>query len=114
KLSRIVETGQVELVAGSTLQYAITSHAFDASNHIKVVVQGVPRKYVTSTIYDYNLLELETVDNGLSPQENLRNRVSSILYTASISNNQDPYAYYSHASPFSYDAMGNVKTLVQD
>ena len=110
-LSRITETGQVPIPAAG-MTYVTNAQVHSASDNIKTYVRGRNRKYVTTTVYDQALLNLQ--QSGLDAQTNLQNRVSSILYTPSLTTVQDPTSYFTHASHFSYDVTGNVKTLVQD
>lgn len=111
-LNRITESGQVA-IPPADLWYVTESQQHSASGNIKTYVRSQSRKYVTSTVYDQPLLNLGA-EPGIDGQDNLQNRVASVLYTPVLSNSQNPYSYFTHASHFSYDAAGNVKTLVQD
>lgn len=110
-LGRITETGQVSIPTAG-MGYINNTQLYSASETIRTYVRGRNRKYVTTTLYDQALLNLAT--EGLDGQTNLQNRVSSILYTPALTTVQDPTSYFTHASHFSYDVTGNVKTLVQD
>lgn len=64
------------------------------------------RKEVTSTYYDV------TVITGLPlTQDNLRKRVATVTFEDVDDNNMQTY---NHATHYSYDIHGNVKTLLQD
>lgn len=97
-LGRIVEVGQtaqdlttcianVDAIAGGVSYYPTTSVS-----------------QVTHTYYDSQAI----LPASVVQQENLRNRVASVT----ISDN--PANGYNHATHYSYDVHGNVKTLIQD
>lgn len=118
--SRPVETGQI--IGDPNL--AVGQHPDRVRNNIDYSMNGTGgtadwvrtkiREEVVATKYDEPLLNLEAQDNMLSPQENLRKRVSAILYSPSVTTQNAIESYYHYATHFSYDAMGNVKTLTHD
>lgn len=103
-LGRIVESGEIKnttdvesLLSGTQVEYT----------KFENWVSGTAPKYdVTKTYYDAATL---TLDPGYTfAQENLRNRVAAVTYQA------DGAGAYDHASRFSYDVHGNVKSLLQE
>jgi hypothetical protein len=69
------------------------------------------RTEVTHTYYDVpNATIASALPNNFS-QENLRKRVSCVVYEEVWDNND---ATYSHATHYTYDIHGNVNTLLQD
>ena len=70
------------------------------------IANGTEREQVTRTFYD----EPITTIPGFS-QDNLRNRVATVTYQEVYDTDEE---VYNHASHYSYDIAGNVKTLVQD
>ena len=72
-------------------------------------VNGGTRREVTHTYYD-NVIPGFT---GLA-QENLRKRVSSVTYEDVADTGPGSELTYQHATHYSYDIHGNVKTLYQD
>lgn len=93
--------------------YLIANSKFTAMTSIIPQVRGKAREDVVSTFYDSELLKLSNF-TGMSEQENLRKRVSCILYAPLMAQGDTVEAFYSYGTHFSYDAVGNVKTLVQD
>jgi len=110
--SRISETGQF-IYEGATLPTVVTNSQNTSMTMMATEVTGKVREDVVATFYDEALLAL--VDEpGMSAQQNLRKRVSSILYCNKLAEGTGAPNYYSYASHFSYDALGNVSTLIQD
>jgi RHS repeat-associated protein len=73
----------------------------------KWINQGV-RRQMTQTKYDASMDGISDLF-GSKKQENLRNRVASTMYKEKQTD-----ATFQHATHYSYDIMGNVKTLIQD
>ncbi|UZJ64011.1 hypothetical protein OKW96_16585 [Sphingobacterium sp. KU25419] len=118
---RISETGAIGFLPSDYVIFGVqqdhpalvkiaeaVEHSFIADQ-----VRSKPREDVVATFYDNALINLGT-NAGLTAQENLRKRVSSILYAPQLAMQQSSESYYAYASHFSYDAMGNVSTLTQD
>ncbi|MET0391615.1 MAG: choice-of-anchor L domain-containing protein [Chitinophagaceae bacterium] len=102
-LGRIMEVGEV------TTSTSVTSYTSNNnSNQIKTedmlswLASGTKRE-ITRTFYDVVKYPVA----GFT-QERLRNRVSSVSYQKTEG------AVYDHATHYSYDIHGNVKSLIQD
>jgi RHS repeat-associated protein len=67
------------------------------------------RRQMTQTQYDSPLSTAIADLFGAKKQENPRNRVTSTMYKEKQTD-----ATFQHATHYSYDIMGNVKTLIQD
>lgn len=114
---RISETGAIafaltEYPAGSSHPNLVSNSSTLQMPDIIAQVQSKPRQDVVATFYDNPLLNL--ANEGLSAQENTRKRVSTIIHASFIAQGDTVANYYDYASHFSYDALGNVSTLVQD
>jgi len=108
---RIKETGQIYLSATTVATNAQSRTSAELAN----IITGKPREDVVATFYDEALLVLGSyTGEGLNNQENLRKRVSSILYVPQLGASNPAASHFSYGTHFSYDALGNVKTLVQD
>jgi RHS repeat-associated protein len=115
---RIAETGAIGF---TYLDYSLgESHPFLVKNAktyqmgtIADQVRSKPREDVVATFYDNGVVALGT-QPGMSEQQNLRKRVSCILYAPFLALNQSSESYYAYGTHFSYDALGNVSTLIQD
>jgi RHS repeat-associated protein len=70
------------------------------------------RHDVVTSIYDTSVIRFDSV--GMDVQENLRRRVSCVKYLLYAGVGDSSYAYYDYATHYSYDAQGNVQTLVHD
>lgn len=101
-LGRIVEVGQ--LFSGEEPTVEILNGAGYPDNW------STAREQVTKTFYDEPMSQVVDEEFGPEGQENLRNRVAS----AAIYDDLDPGTDYYHATHYSYDIHGNVKTLIQD
>ncbi|HEX8546270.1 MAG TPA: YCF48-related protein, partial [Cytophagaceae bacterium] len=75
-----------------------------------------PRTQVTRTYYDDDKQRFGNLAREHIVQENLRTRVSAILYQSTSNEDYDRVinTRYDHATYYSYDIHGNVKTLLQD
>lgn len=80
--------------------------AFNAQIRLKA------RSQVVYTVYDDAFIRLDTM-RGMSPQNNLRSRIGANMYYLNCSPGL-PGMGYEHATHYSYDEAGNVKTLTQD
>lgn len=114
---RISETGAItfsttEYAAGSAHPNLVVNSGMLQMPAIIPAVRVKPRQDVVATFYDNPLLNL--ANEGLSAQENVRKRVSTIIHASFIAQGDTVENYYDYASHFSYDAIGNVSTLVQD
>ncbi|PZF74801.1 hypothetical protein DN068_00975 [Taibaiella soli] len=92
------------------------------TDSLREYVRGRTRFDVVVTVYDTAVVDLATIaGENLSTQENLRKRVSSILYFHSLSNTTlgsfgRGMWYTASRNPtfgtyYSYDMLGNVKTV---
>ncbi len=80
---------------------------------VTAYVRSLTREEVVLTHYDTAAINLAAAQ-GMSPQENLRKRVSSIKYFDYLQPVDTVFAGYNYAMHFSYDIAGNVKTLTRD
>jgi len=76
-------------------------------------VRGRPREDVVLTTYDTVIANLAILP-GMSRQENLRKRVSATRFFTFLTPADAAGNSYDHATHYSYDIAGNVKTLTQD
>jgi hypothetical protein len=115
---RINETGVIIVVQPPSnpmpIMTIVTMAPSMDMSYLAPAVRVKAREDVVATFYDEPLLDLPASDPSLSPQENLRKRVSSILYIPKLAVNNSAESFYSYGTHFSYDALGNVKTLTQD
>jgi photosystem II stability/assembly factor-like uncharacterized protein len=104
-LGRVTEAGQIDA------NYAIETLYNDGIIEIdqfSLWINAVPytnRTEITHSHYDRSDILIAGFD-----AQNLRNRVSAITYEDVMDGDFDSY---DHASLYSYDILGNVKTLVQ-
>ena len=112
-LGRIIEVGELN---GDLATYSIT--ALLAADHFLAIAEfnswlnSFPigaKKDITRTFYDEEAFSIPTF--GSEGQENLRIRVSSMTRENVDDGDYNTYDFGTH---FSYDATGNVKTLVQE
>ncbi|MBL7780475.1 MAG: hypothetical protein JNM22_04590 [Saprospiraceae bacterium] len=114
ELGRIKEVGEISdnttasnfsSIFGTSINGQYNPQVVDDAKLNAFLNAGV-RREVTKTYYDF------TVITGLPIiQENLRKRVASVSYEDVDDNNDQTYQ---HATHYSYDIHGNVKTLLQD
>jgi RHS repeat-associated protein len=115
---RIIESGAM---AFDPTTYAtpnppiVQNSESESFSTIASFVKTKPREDVVATFYDEQLLTLAS-NPGMSAQDNLRKRIASILYKPMLAGNDTTTieSYYAYGTHFSYDALGNIKTLVQD
>jgi RHS repeat-associated protein len=118
--SRVVETGQIigdpAIAVGQHPAFftGLVDKSMNGAGGIADWVQVKVREEVVATRYDEPVISLSGSDNMLADQENLRKRVSAILYSPSVTSQTAIETHYHYATHFSYDAMGNVKTLTHD
>lgn len=115
---RITETGAIgfelnEYAPGSGHPNLVRNSGTTDISAIIPQVHLKARQDVVATFYDNQLINLGT-NPGMSAQANLRKRVSSILYAPFVTESDTIEAFYAYGTHFSYDALGNVSTLVQD
>jgi RHS repeat-associated protein len=120
-LGRITEVGEKQDNGGSPAFTSIfgtyvgvyfNSNAIDDAKFNAWILGIGARTEVTHTYYDQAVFT--TANAGLPAsfaQDNLRKRVASVVYEDSWDNN---IFTYNHATHYSYDVHGNVKTLLQD
>jgi YD repeat-containing protein len=105
---RMVETGVVA-------NYPELENCFDQSaisySRYKTSLLRLIKKEITVSVYDSIYLSEVGREFSTSMQKNLRNRISSVLYTEEGSANNINYKTAMH---FSYDISGNLKELVND
>ncbi len=111
---RVIETGEAEITCpGSGCPELVNPHLY-TNSWIASFVGGFTRTDVVRTFYDDTVLNLSTkIGYGLSPQENLIGRVSAI-YFYFVLGGGSPVPQPQFATYYSYDAMGNVKTITYD
>lgn len=80
-----------------------------ATNDLTAWISAGTHSQITNTYYDEALTATIAGYFGSAGQQNLRNRVASVTYTP-----VNGAAVYDHATHYSYDIHGNVKTLIQD
>ena len=139
KQGRIVETGQAKLactpyftpynsptglgtptcsyyVAGQITPFVPVVHDLKNYSHedVSAYVRSLSREEVVLTHYDTAAVNLPLAGQGMSPQENLRKRVSCIKYFDYLQPSDTLLKGYNYAMHFSYDIAGNVKTLTRD
>lgn len=116
KQSRIEETGETTINEFSDKSWGeihaqIVLGKFDSTSvSLEDTLKVRPRTYVSKTFYDENVLPSNTY--GFT-QENLRSRVATQAYYASLDTNNTALDW-DYATHYSYDATGNVKTLLND
>lgn len=137
KQGRIIETGESKIACtpyfdpvgeqtgfpcsyfdnttGISYPYPAVVYNLKAIPHTDVVsyIRSLTRSEVVLTNYDTAALNITTTP-GFSAQENLRKRVSSILYFDKLAPLDTIFTTYNYGMHFSYDIAGNVKTLVRD
>ncbi len=107
-----------------TSEYPQVFNRYDITHDSLVkFIRSKARRDVVLTTYDTaslfmtgpanSIVELDAFA-GMSGQQNLRKRVSSTKYFRYLSVLDTMYINYDHASYYSYDALGNVKTLTHD
>ncbi len=103
-LGRVVEVG--EMAPNAALE--LTEEKLNATNFPNNITNQ--RYQITRTLYDKAISEImkNLFANG---QQNLRNRVASVIYQENYSPSN---TVYKHATHYSYDIHGNVKELIQD
>ena len=114
---RVTETGQVK-DAWSIGPYE--DYLLDSTEQVAVnlVIKNTEKQQVVHTFYDtvyyvmrrHNGADVKVHLSGFG-QENLRNRISSISYYNTLSNDLSKYNTALH---YDYDMHGNVRTLIQD
>jgi len=113
ELGRIVEAGELIWEQGLDPNQPVfvrpTTGMLNALNYPDN--WSTDRVQVVKTHYDRPINDNIDDQFGDAGQENLRNRVSSIVYQEDYSNIKSNYQSASH---FSYDIHGNVKKLVQE
>jgi RHS repeat-associated protein len=105
-LGRIIEVGQIDLLATVTAE-----NTADPSWVQTNIVNSQDKEEITRTFYDaapawQTALSIQ----GFTPT-NLRNRVVATCYYLEYEANDEDYQ---HATHYSYDILGNVHHLVQD
>ncbi len=79
-------------------------------------IRRLPRTDVVATVYDTALINMGAKP-GMSVQQNLRSRITANMYFENVPPDTaglPPVSNYTHATHYSYDVAGNVKTLVQE
>jgi RHS repeat-associated protein len=109
KQNRTTETGEVS-VSTSDLTPLMEADDIDGAMNL---FRHTDRRDVVVTIYDTEALDLSTV-YAQERQTNLRHRVACVKFFDSLYAADSAYLNYTHATHYSYDIDGSVKTLVQD
>ena len=84
-----------------------------AHDSIARYIRKNSRQDVVFTVYDTAAMDLSTIA-GMNKQQNLRKRVSTVKYFVNLASTDKAFKNYNHASYYSYDALGNVQTLMHD
>ncbi len=115
-LGRITEVGekyenqtsypQMNSIFGSLVNGYYNNSAVDDSKFLAWLASPGNRREVTKTYYD-----AQNILSGLYQQENLRKRVATTTFEDAYDGNDFTY---NHATHYSYDIHGNVKTLWQE
>ncbi|MBS1773942.1 MAG: hypothetical protein JST82_13875 [Bacteroidetes bacterium] len=116
KQHRIIETGEVMLPCGGDCDYVNNLYRNPMDSIIKYIRTKV-RHDVVRTYYDDMTKDLSLeAGYNLSTQENLIGRVSAILYYDSKGYDYDSVtvAQPNFGTYYSYDMMGNVKTVTYE
>ncbi len=103
ELGRIVEAGELK---SNTVP---TETMFEVDNYPNN--WSLDRIQVVKTFYDRPINDNINDEFGTAGQQNLRNRVASIIYQEELAKGATSYQSASH---FSYDIHGNVKKLIQE
>ncbi|MBI3518043.1 MAG: hypothetical protein HY062_01630 [Bacteroidetes bacterium] len=116
-LGRIIEVGELSdpnkqftSIFGTYINAFYNLNAIDDIK-LNTFINGNPRKEVTHTYYDNTVTGLAAQFPTGFTQDNLRKRVATITYEDVFDNNA---LTYKHATHYSYDIHGNVKTILQD
>lgn len=111
--SRVIEVGQLEL-GPTDFTHVEDSHTYTLAQ-ISTFILGKNRTQVCATLYDEEGYDLQN-ETGMSPQENLRKRVSASKYLPAVAGGilANTAMNYDFATYYSYDILGNVKTLTHD
>jgi len=118
KQARPVETGEVTLATGQEIPVYV-EHSYDnrlfPMETLAGYVRSRNRTDVMITTYDTFRVDLGAIaGEQLSPQEHLVGRVSSISYYPSLGNSQTALPQPEFSTHYSYDIVGNVKTVTYD
>jgi hypothetical protein len=104
-LGRSIEVGEVLNTRTSTVNH---DSLRNDSKLQSFIANGI-RSEITQTFYDAPMKDtINLYAFGNDHQQNLRGRVSSIIYK------DKNIAAYNYATHYSYDKHGNVKTLIQE
>lgn len=133
ELGRIAEVGQVQTSATLTSDDNATGSRYfsqynyfnpSGTDYVSGWIAAGTKSEVTYTHYDEawgSTSSDVTAAFGSSGQENLRNRVSAVVYDDDPSTTHDLYGFSVAGQPghlsayyYSYDVHGNVKTAVQE
>ena len=95
--------------------YSPVIRAASTMDHDSIImyIHSIDRKDVVMTIFDTQAVNLGLL-SGFVPQENLRKRVAVVKYFENLLALDSFFLTYNYATHYSYDAAGNVHTLVQD
>jgi len=107
KLGRIVELGKIHL--SGSLDLSAVSNYYNWKTYLYNIAN---RSEITFTQYDSSFSAAVSVKFGLEHQQNLRGRVSSVLYFADKA--AQTAGNYIHATHYTYDVTGNVPIILQD
>lgn len=119
---RIIETGEMYAACPATCTGCypgLLPQIYNSSNftlqQLYDFIVGRKRSQVVATRYDDEYIDLSTID-GMSKQQNLRKRVSVVKFIPLLYGNQlgNDANSYTHATYYSYDIAGNVKTLTHE
>lgn len=130
-LGRVVEAGekyendpldpQFESIFGTTVSSHYNPNVIDDDKLLAWIEAAGTREEVTHTFYDVVNPDLEAVlnantaltNNFTQNKLNLRKRISAVAYYEDFDPNLG-WDMYDHATHYSYDIHGNVRSLIQD
>jgi hypothetical protein len=106
-IGRITEVGQISNAGSTAMTDSISRRQDLLDSWLSTSAAG--KEQITETVYDIPYAGFTGIDPQPVYQRNLRNRVS---YTT-ITDGANP-AQYNQGTFYTYDALGNVDTLLQD
>lgn len=126
KFGRVDESGEIDFdktkVNGYDLDvfFAVTSNFLKYGDFVVVINQlrntvltGIKFRYVTKTYYEkYNFIDVQAEFGGI--QENLKNRIASVTLDTLDTDRGNNRNNFQSAIHYSYDVLGNVKTMVTE
>ncbi|MFY0675583.1 MAG: hypothetical protein JXQ87_19485, partial [Bacteroidia bacterium] len=117
-LGRVLEAGELNVDVTPGSGFEVSKGDFISDVDFTTVYTGSSKSQVTQTVYDQGFdatisrLDDEYTENAIPwKQDNLRNRVSYIM---TKKDGVPTLASHHHATYYSYDILGNVKSVVHE